>query len=172
MKSDIKDITVTSMDKRIHNIIDILPRKGHFAIRLLKDISQIIVHHSASKTGQFSMTDFANWHISPTGRLKAPAICYHLGIEGNGEIYQVNTLYEVAWHAGYAANQISIGIELNGNFEIEEPTSNQLASLEWLICYLQDEVMKKKLTVLGHKEVQVTACPGKNLMYKSNLWKI
>lgn len=172
MTADTQDITVTSLDKRIINYIDQLPRKGHFAARILNDITAISVHHSASKSGQFGLPDFARWHMDPNGRLKAPAICYHFGIEPDGKIYQVNTLYECAWHT-IGMNKQAIGIELNGNFETEEPSAAQMDSLIWLVAYLQ-QVLKKKLEVRGHKEWpgNATACPGKNLMYKSKQWKV
>ena len=164
-----KDINVTSLDKRIINVIDQLPRRGHFPLRKISEITHISVHHSASQMGRFTLTDFANWHISPTGRLKAPAICYHFGIEGDGSIYQVNNLDEIAWHT-IGANLYSIGIELNGNFENEEPTSEQLDSLKWLVEYLK-ETLKKDLIVKGHKEYpgNSTACPGKNLLNKIHI---
>ena len=160
---------VTSLDKRINNIIDQLPRLGDFAKRKIADITHIAVHHSASKSGVFTIKDFANWHTNPNGRMKAPAICYHFGIEPNGKIYQVNTLDQIAWHT-IGANSYAIGIELNGNFEIEEPTVEQLDSLKWLVEYLKIE-LHTKLIVKGHKEFKgnATACPGKNLLTKIRL---
>lgn len=148
-----------------------LPRKGNFASRKTDVITHVVVHHTASKMGQFTVFDFARWHMDPKGRLKAPAICYHFGIDGPGEIKQVNDLTQIAWHAGNA-NKYSIGIELDGNFEVEQPTEAQLKSLAWLIEYL-NTTLGRKLTVIGHKEApgNATACPGKNMMTISDKWK-
>lgn len=160
---------VTSLDKRIENIINLLPRNGDFKKRNIDQITHISVHHSASPMGKFNAYDFARWHIDPKGRLKAPAICYHFGIEPDGTIQQTNTLDQIAWHT-IGANTVAIGIELNGNFEIEEPTQEQLDSLFWLIDYLKKDVLKKDLIVKPHKEFKgnATACCGKNLINKLN----
>ena len=61
-------------------------------------------------------------------------------------------------------NSVSIGICLEGNFEIEQPTEKQLTSLSELIQYL-----KKKygnVQIVGHRDLNATACPGKNLYSK------
>lgn len=149
-----------------------LPRNGNFKSRTLDKITTIVVHHSASKMGQFTVYDFARWHMDPNGRLKAPAICYHFSIDGKGEIKQVNDLAQIAWHAGNA-NAYSIGVELDGNFEKEGPTVKQIESLVWLIGYLNVK-LNKKLVVIGHKEApgNATACPGKNMMAIQGSWKV
>ncbi len=163
-----KETIITAMDERIINYINELPRNGNFRTRPIENITHISVHHSASKSGQFGLKDFARWHMDPKGRLKAPAICYHFGIEPDGKIYQVNTLDQIAWHT-IGANEYSIGIELNGNFEVEEPSPEQLDSLKWLIEYLKQEL--GELTILGHKQFKgnATSCPGKNLLTKINI---
>ena len=78
--------------------------------------------------------------VDPNGRLRAPGICYHFSIEQDGTIYQVNT-ESIPWHAG-PANNNSIGIELNGNFEVEQPTDAQLHSLRWLTAQLEQKLSK------------------------------
>ncbi|MFH2143030.1 MAG: peptidoglycan recognition family protein [Bacteroidota bacterium] len=147
----------------IEDIINKLPRRGEYNQRSLENIDRIIIHHSASPAGKFSLWDFASWHTDPNGRLKAPGIAYHFGIEPNGKIYQVNKLTAWSWHTKNA-NKNGIGIELNGNFEVEKPTEAQIKSLKWLIKYL-NKTLNKKLAVYGHREIQgnATACPGKNL---------
>ena len=145
---------------KINNIIDFLPRRGDFRLRKLDNITTVVFHHSASPAGKFNSYDFATWHTSPTGRLKAPAICYHFDIEPDGTINQVNELYQIAWHSG-PANPFSIGIELNGNFENEIPTIEQYASCKFLVDYLQKK-LKRKLELKKHSDYMATACPGKN----------
>lgn len=169
MKADCPDINITAKKMEIINIIKDLPRKGEFAQRQLGVISTIIVHHSATLMGLFKPASFAKWHMDPNGSLRAPAICYHFDIEEDGTIYQANTLESIAWHAGNA-NRFSIGIELNGNFEKENPTDAQLHSLRWLTAQLEQK-LGKKLVQKGHKEVQATACPGKNLFARKSEWR-
>jgi N-acetylmuramoyl-L-alanine amidase len=156
----------------IINIIDKLKRTGYFRRRLLERITHIAVHHSASPMGKFTPYDFARWHTDPNGRLKAPGICYHFSITGDGKIYQCNELEALAWHA-CDANIYSIGVELDGNFENEDPTSEQIASLLWLVNYL-NTLLGKTLIVKGHRELpgNSTACPGKNMMAIKDQWQI
>lgn len=148
---------------RIYDIIEKLPRNGNYKKRDLSRITRIIIHHSATLSGRFNMYDFARWHIDPNGRLKAPAIAYHFGIEPDGKIYQSNPLEAISWHT-VNANYNGIGIELNGNFEIEQPPKEQIKSLKWLIKYLRKK-LKSNLDVYGHREIpgNQTSCPGKNL---------
>lgn len=169
MKADIEDIIIKAKRMEIINIIDDLPRKGNFRKRKLDAINGIIVHHSATKAGLFGPKQFAAWHIDPNGRLRAPGICYHFDIEPDGTIYQVNNIDDIAWHAGNA-NYANIGIELNGNFQNEQPTDAQLHSLRWLTAYLENQ-LGRELQQKGHCEVQATACPGKNMMARKNQWR-
>lgn len=172
MKADCPDININAKKMEIINIIATLPRNpsnGAFRLRKLDKINTIIVHHSASKGGLFPPLTIAKWHIDPNGRLRAPGICYHFSIEQDGTIYQVNTLESIPWHAG-PANNNSIGIELNGNFEVEQPTDAQLHSLRWLTAQLEQK-LAKNLIQKGHKEVQATACPGKNMFDRKSEWR-
>lgn len=171
MKADCPDININAKRMEIINIINDLPRNGEFKKRSLSQITTIAVHHSASKMGQFKPIDFARWHMDPAGRLKAPAICYHFAIEPDGAIYQVNSLESIAWHAGNS-NGYSIGVELNGNFETEQPTDAQLHSLRWLVAQLEAK-LARTLELKGHKELpgNATACPGKNMMSRKSEWR-
>lgn len=147
----------------IEDIINKLPSKGEYKQRSLDSINKIVIHHSASPSGKFSMYDFAHWHIDPAGRLNAPRIAYHFGIDPDGKVYQSNKLTSLSWHAPNA-NTNGIGIVLNGNFETEKPTEAQKSSLKKLIKYLNQK-LGKKLAVYGHREIKgnATACPGRNV---------
>jgi len=147
----------------ITDIINQLPSKGEYQQRNLNSIDRIIIHHSASPAGKFTVQDFARWHINPNGYLKAPRIAYHFCIEPDGKIYQTNKLTAISWHT-INANATGIGIVLNGNFENEQASDAQKKSLKNLIRYLNNK-FNKKLTVYGHKEIpgNATACPGRNL---------
>lgn len=152
------------------NIVDIvekLPHSGEYKQRTLDKITTIVIHHSASPAGKFTPYDFAKWHMS--GAMKAPRIAYHFAIEPDGTVYQTNKLTSVSWHASNA-NSYSIGVELNGDFTKEHPTKEQLNSLKELISYLEIQI-GHYLEVKGHKEVDVTACPGPNMMVLKNNWR-
>lgn len=156
-------IRKTKALRMIQDITDKLPHNGEYAQRPLSSIDKIVVHHSATKAGEFTVYDFAKWHTDPNGRLKAPRIAYHYCINPEGKIFQCNKLSARSWHAR-SGNTSGIGVELDGNFEIEQPTQAQIKSLKWLINYLRNR-LDKRLSVFGHNEIpgNLTACPGKNL---------
>jgi hypothetical protein len=62
-------------------------------------------------------------------------------------------------------NTGNIGIMLIGNFEVEKPTKEQIASLKELLKYLQVKYPTLKLPscLYGHKDFNYTDCPGTNL---------
>lgn len=170
INGDIQDILISGA-KDIIDISKDLPTQAgrYFRLRKLSAITGIVVHHSASPMGRYTPYDFARWHIDPKGRLNAPAICYHFGINHLGVINKTSDLENICWHAGNA-NNFTIGIELDGNFEIEQPTEAALSSLRWLIGYLED-LLGKELTVEPHKKYMATACCGKNLIAVKDKWK-
>ena len=49
---------------------------------------------------------------------------------------------------------------MTGNFETGKPTEAQIAALVELVRYLRGKY--GDLTVIGHKDVMPTACPGRN----------
>lgn len=169
IKANIQDINISGA-KKIVDIREQLPTRGGYSFkrRKLDAITGIVVHHSASPMGMYTPFDFAKWHIDPKGRLKAPAICYHFAINQFGIINWTSDLENICWHAGNA-NNFTIAIEIDGNFETECPTEQTLSSLRWLIGYLQG-LLGKDLTVDPHKKYQATACCGKNLIAVRDKW--
>lgn len=136
-----------------------------YATRNLEQIEQIVVHHSASLDG--TAEDFAEWHVRDRGW---PGIGYHFVIEKNGAIVMGNPLTNISYHT-QGQNTKSVGIVLSGNFEIEQPTAAQMASLSNLIAYLRDE-LPNELQVYGHRDFAATACPGDNLYDKLPQFKL
>jgi N-acetyl-anhydromuramyl-L-alanine amidase AmpD len=90
---------------------------------------------------------------------------YHYVIHEDGSIFQGRPLYTVGAHArGY--NDTSIGICTVGNFEIEYPTLCQQEALGKLLLYfINDKLRGQSLSIIRHKDVAATLCPGKNFTY-------
>ena len=76
----------------------------------------------------------------------------------------------VGGHA-YCYNRQGLGIALRGNFEKNKPTQAQMKSLQWLLKKLSSDYNisphatishhgKRLKTIIGHNQVQSTACPG------------
>ena len=124
-----------------------------------KVLEYIVIHHTAS-TAKETVEQIHNFHINNKGWA---GIGYHFYIRKDGTIYKGrDEKYSGVHCENY--NSVSLGICLEGNFEIEQPTEKQLTNLSELIQYL-----KKKygnIQVVGHKDLNATACPGKNLYSK------
>lgn len=86
-------------------------------------------------------------------------IGYHFYVRKDGSIYRGRREDTVGAHA-YGSNMTSIGICAEGNFEIDVMSDAQKNAIKELVIYLKN---KYGITVVKrHKDVNATACPGKN----------
>lgn len=104
------------------------------------------------------------------GGLGAGDLGYHFVIDRCGRIWEGRSLSWQGAHAGNgAANAGNIGIVLLGNFDIQEPTPSQLASLRQLLQNLCQRYNVRPENIYGHDEVKSqyglspTRCPGRSL---------
>ena len=117
--------------------------------------NRFIIHHTAS--ADVPASTIHQWHLNQGWS----GIGYHFVIRANGAIERGRPEWAIGSHSGPAGNGDSIGIVLTGNFETGKPTAAQIESLVWLLKdYLQPKY--GQLTVIGHKDVMATACPGRN----------
>ena len=86
-------------------------------------------------------------------------IGYHFYVRKDGSIYRGRREDTVGAHA-YGSNYTSIGICAEGNFETDIMSEEQKNSIIELVNYLKNKYGVTK--VLRHKDVNATACPGKN----------
>ena len=125
---------------------------------------KIIIHHSAavSPTPQFSAIN--QWHkerefpISKRGFY----VGYHYVIEKSGQLMTARNEDEIGAHT-IGENGSSIGICLAGNFDIEQPTAQQVATLGDMLTSL---CMRYQLTdddIYPHRCFKSTSCYGKLL---------
>lgn len=149
------------------DIISQLPSKGSNGIRKLNELKHIVVHHEGVFRADSNTTDHlkadANYHLSRGwGR-----ISYHYCVARAGEIYILNPLEEIAYHAGNPAyNKTSFGVVLEGDLDKQRPTSEQIKSLWGLLdglCVNRPDlpgVIRKNIRT--HREVRLkpTACPS------------
>lgn len=98
-----------------------------------------------------------------TTREAWPDIPYHFYINYDGQIAEgrelgyvgdTNTDYDVTGH---------MLVVLEGNFEIEKPTSEQMKSLYELVGWLALQWKIDPSKIKGHKDYVITQCPGMNL---------
>lgn len=142
---------------KIKNIVDQLPKgKGSYPKRNLSQITEVVVHHSATDSG--TALAYANYHISNRGW---PGIGYHYEIAKDGTVSQTNDLTTVSWHAT-GHNTSGIGIVLTGNFDHQTLDAPQKTALVNLIKKLQKD-LGRKLKIGGHRDYASKSCPGDNV---------
>lgn len=124
-----------------------------------KVLEYIVIHHTAS-TAKETVEQIHNFHINNNGWA---GIGYHFYIRKDGTIYRGRPEKYVGAHCENY-NSVSLGICCEGNFEIEQPTEKQLQSLSELIHNLKQKY--GNVQVIGHRDLNATACPGKNLYSK------
>lgn len=90
-------------------------------------------------------------------------IGYHFYVRKDGSIYRGRKEDTVGAHA-YGSNYTSIGICAEGNFETDTMSVEQKNSIIELVNYLKNKYGITK--VLRHKDVNATACPGKNYPFE------
>ena len=99
---------------------------------------------------------------------KWAGIGYHYLIRKDGTIEQGRRPEMIGAHA-YGHNKTSVGVCLAGNFDIGKPTERQMAAVKelcsWLCQKYKLDPMKKGV-IVGHRELNDTSCPGKNLFKK------
>lgn len=128
-----------------------LPRNGNFTRRSKTD--EVILHHAEASSA--TVWDINDWHLANgwTG------IGYHYYIRKDGSVYRGRPEWALGAHA-VGHNDRSIGICCEGAYMTETMPAAQLASLKALLR----DIMGRygKLTLLRHKDVNSTDCPGKN----------
>lgn len=127
----------------------------------------IIIHHTATDIGNAILINKNHHHRGFWNGLG-----YHFLIDngslgkGDGQIEMSPrwVKQQVGAHCKAGGmNRKGIGIALVGNFNIEDPTPNQLRSLAYLIRTLRDYYRIPSNRIMGHRDVEGanTDCPGK-----------
>jgi N-acetyl-anhydromuramyl-L-alanine amidase AmpD len=129
----------------------------------------IVVHHSATTAGTLEAID-----AGQRGRGFTNGVAYHFLINNGrsagtadgqilptarwlGQLDGAHT--KVASHPEF--NTEGIGICLIGNFDLQEPTAAQMASLEMLVLALKKRYQIPLEGIFGHGELKNTRCPGR-----------
>ena len=140
------------------DITDKLPTHSisQYRTRPLTGIDAIVIHHSATQTGD--PWTFARHHIS-RGH---PGIAYHEVIMPDGMRYKTNHDSTVSWHT-QNFNESSIGICLVGNFSEGVPTPAQRRALADSLILYGSSYRIRPQRLYGHREQFGTQCPGNNV---------
>ncbi|MBQ8682266.1 MAG: N-acetylmuramoyl-L-alanine amidase [Selenomonadales bacterium] len=126
-----------------------------------KATNKIVIHHTGNPTD----TDWDAKTINNTHQNKGwVCIGYHYVVRKDGSIEEGRPHWVKGSHA-LNHNWDSIGIHVSGNFEIAEPTPEQIESLAMLIgtvCHDYGIPINEE-TVVAHRDLMATACCGENL---------
>jgi hypothetical protein len=101
-----------------------------------------------------------NWARNGETPVLGSGIMYHIGIDGQGNVYLLRDLERVLWHCGsWPENEVSLAIQLplGGN---QRATSQQLAALERVVDDYLVFTGEPISQVWGHQELSPTTCPG------------
>jgi LysM repeat protein len=125
----------------------------------------IIAHHSAIREGNAAIYGRAHKR-----RGMINGLAYHFvignGIDsGDGEI-EIGPRWTGQIEGGHvksrAYNLTSIGVCVIGDFQKFKPTANQLVAFRELVTFLKHDLLGGKPKFYVHKDLEQTACPGKN----------
>lgn len=122
---------------------------------------QIVIHH----TGNAVDDDLSAAEIDASHKGQGwTCIGYHYVIRKDGTVEVARPHWTVGAHA-YGHNSHTIGIHVCGNFEEAEPTAAQIESTAMLLANLCADygLSIDRDTIVGHRELMATACPGRNL---------
>lgn len=125
----------------------------------------IVIHHTASSRDWTTVADIDAWHKLRWPEMRSELgyyVGYHWVITADGTATQTRKETEIGAHC--VPNNGRIGICLTGNFETEVPTREQLTSLNSLLIKTKIGYNIPDNQIFGHKELDLTLCPGKNLM--------
>ncbi|MCT4618887.1 MAG: N-acetylmuramoyl-L-alanine amidase [Marinisporobacter sp.] len=116
-------------------------------------LSMIVIHHAAHSRA--AVDDIHKWHLANGWS----GFGYHFLITKDGQIYRGRPENTIGAHCK-GHNQNSLGICLQGNFEVEKVSKIQLKALIELCQYLCNKYGIS--TIKGHRELRATSCPGQN----------
>jgi hypothetical protein len=137
-------------------------------------IKRITIHHTANRQRPDmplpkKLQKLQRFSQSPgklaSGKSKPawPDIPYHFYIDANGKVAEArdpaftgdtSTEYDPTGH---------LLIVLEGNFEKEAPTPQQLRALEGMLLWAAAKYRVAADRIAGHRDFAKTACPGKQL---------
>ena len=125
------------------------------------DTELIVIHHTGNPTDD----DLSAKEIHTSHLMQGwSGIGYHYVVRKDGSVELGRPYWAKGAHAE-GCNWNSIGIHVSGNFEIGEPTTEQIESLAYLVGYVADkyDISITPDHVKGHRDLMPTACPGENL---------
>ncbi|XP_037025988.1 peptidoglycan-recognition protein LB [Bradysia coprophila] len=135
----------------------------------------VLIHHSyipahCNNTDDCkrAMRSMQNFHQNERGWND---IGYNFAIGGDGQIYEGRGFSVIGAHAP-KYNVKSVGICLIGDWSDELPPSHMIENVHRLIEFgVSTGKIQENYTLLGHRQVRNTQCPGDKLFKEISTWK-
>ena len=142
---------ITVKETNLEFVKDLLPRT---------ETDLIVIHHVGETNRDVSAAEIHQWHLANGWA----GIGYHYVIRKDGTIERGRPRETIGAHA-QGFNYRSIGINIVGDFENFKPTQEQIESTSQLAAELSIiyDLTPTAQSVVGHKDLMSTDCPGKNL---------
>lgn len=138
--------------------------------RNISAITSISVHHDAvPRPHDYDSTARYRSEAASHYQRLGPGLQYHYKIDNVGTIFKIRPLTTWLYSVGSSENTSMLAICLDGNFENEQPTREQLEALYQLLlelCTMHPEFSATWPDVRPHADYSATACPGRNLRYR------
>ncbi|MCH2206514.1 MAG: N-acetylmuramoyl-L-alanine amidase [Lentisphaerales bacterium] len=128
-------------------------------------VTKITIHHTDDGPKLSKMSDvkfLQGMESHHRNNRKWACIGYHYIIGRDGTIYEGRPAAYQGAHAR-SNNQNNIGISLIGDFNKAYPAKSQLTSLTALLSNLRSKHKISAKSVVGHRHLNQTECPGKYL---------
>ncbi len=144
-------------------IPDVVETYLQFALPLINrtQTDMLIIHHIGGTNADVSAAQVHQWHLNNGWA----GIGYHFVIRKDGTIERGRPLDTIGAHC-YGYNKNSVGVNVVGDFGMAVPTDAQMKSVKILVAYLCRLYRlnpKTENTILGHRDLNSTECPGDNL---------
>ncbi len=131
--------------------------RAYFSRRLssISNVRKLVQHHMAHETWDFD--DVQHYHRAGNGW---NGIGYNYWISFDGKIYEGRGIAQGAHVSGH--NNYTLGIGYQGHFDRQRMTDAQLRAGAELNAWLVDKYNLTTSDIIGHNDLALTACPGRN----------
>jgi hypothetical protein len=129
-------------------------------------VDQLTVHHTGNEgglAGAARIREMQEWHMVGQGW---PDLAYHVVIGRDGTVYEGrDPAFRGDTSTSYDTNGHYL-VVLEGNFEVERPSSAQWDSLVAVLASAADHYEVSPDTISGHSDHAATLCPGQHLEHR------
>lgn len=157
---------------RLPSGLELIPRRDWTGIaartdrmRRAEGFERVTVHHSG-KVAEAGVRNAVIYELECilAGHMdrRYGDIGYHMIVDRAGRLWEGRSLAYRGAHV-LSANAGNIGIVLLGNFERQDPSEKQIATLHRALYHLCQRYRLQADEVYGHRDLGASVCPGRYL---------